>query len=56
MTRETPILIAAKNGLTEMVEKILEHFPVAIYDMNEERKNMVLLAVVARYNLISKFL
>ncbi|KAF7818357.1 serine/threonine-protein phosphatase 6 regulatory ankyrin repeat subunit B-like [Senna tora] len=42
---ETPILIAAKNGVTEMVEKILEIFPVAIHDMNEEKKNLVHLAV-----------
>ncbi|CAL9023681.1 unnamed protein product [Prunus brigantina] len=56
--RETPILIAAKNGVTEMVEKILELFPVAIHDMNAEKKNMVLLAVENRqphvYNLLLK--
>ncbi|XP_054782653.1 ankyrin repeat-containing protein NPR4-like isoform X2 [Prosopis cineraria] len=45
---ETPILIAAKNGVTEMVEKIIELFPVAIHDMNEEKKNVVLLAVEHR--------
>ncbi|XP_062019923.1 uncharacterized protein LOC133736452 [Rosa rugosa] len=43
--KETPILIAAKNGVTEMVEKILEHFPVAIHDLNAQKKNIVLLAV-----------
>ncbi|XP_028758448.1 uncharacterized protein LOC114717478 [Neltuma alba] len=42
---ETPILIAAKNGVTEMVEKNLELFPVAIDDMNDEKKNIVLSAV-----------
>ncbi|BFG43102.1 hypothetical protein CerSpe_293760 [Prunus speciosa] len=56
--KETPILIAAKNGVTEMVEKILELFPVAIHDMNAEKKNMVLLAVENRqphvYNLLLK--
>ncbi|KAF7818356.1 serine/threonine-protein phosphatase 6 regulatory ankyrin repeat subunit B-like [Senna tora] len=55
---ETPILIAAKNGVTEMVEKILELFPVAIHDMNEEKKNLVLLAVESRqphvYQLLLK--
>ncbi|XP_048441608.1 uncharacterized protein LOC103960142 isoform X2 [Pyrus x bretschneideri] len=55
---ESPILIAAKNGVTEMVEKILEHFPVAIHDMNTEKKNVVLLAVEYRqplvYNLLLK--
>ncbi|KAI9089887.1 hypothetical protein K1719_028857 [Acacia pycnantha] len=42
------ILIAAKNGVTEMVEKILELFPVAIHDMNEEKKNVVQVAVEHR--------
>ncbi|CAH2049640.1 unnamed protein product [Thlaspi arvense] len=46
--KETPILLAAKNGITEMVENILNHFPVAIYDMNSEKKNAVLLAVEYR--------
>ncbi|KAI3961180.1 hypothetical protein MKX01_035766, partial [Papaver californicum] len=45
---ETPILIAAKMGVTEMVEKILDKFPVAIQDINSERKNVVLLASVFR--------
>ncbi|KAM1169308.1 hypothetical protein ACFX19_031648 [Malus domestica] len=56
--QETPILIAAKNGVTEMVEKILERFPVAIHDTNTEKKNMVLLAVEYRqphvYELLLK--
>ncbi|XP_050265751.1 uncharacterized protein LOC126709518 isoform X4 [Quercus robur] len=46
--KESPILIAAKNGITEIVENILEHFPVAIHDMNEHKKNIVLLAVENR--------
>ncbi|KAH9729700.1 ANK REP REGION domain-containing protein [Citrus sinensis] len=56
--RETPILIAAKNGITEIVEKILESFPVAIHDINSEKKNIVLLAVENRqphvYQLLLK--
>ncbi|KAK6239160.1 hypothetical protein QUC31_004629 [Theobroma cacao] len=55
---ETPILIAAKSGITEMVEKILELFPVALHDMNSEKKNIVLLAVENRqphvYELLLK--
>lgn len=55
---ETPILIAAKMGVTEMVEKILDKFPVAIQDINSERKNVVLLAVENRqphvYRLLLK--
>ncbi|BBH10268.1 Ankyrin repeat family protein [Prunus dulcis] len=46
--RETPFLIAAKHGVTEMVEKILELFPVAIRDINAERKNVVMVAVENR--------
>ncbi|KAK3001613.1 hypothetical protein RJ639_020652 [Escallonia herrerae] len=56
--QETPILIAAKNGITEIVQKILEDFPVAIHDMNLDKKNMVLLAVEHRqphvYQLLHK--
>ncbi|XP_059665346.1 uncharacterized protein LOC132311460 isoform X2 [Cornus florida] len=46
--RETPLLVAAKKGITEMVEAILKHSPVAIQDMNRENKNVVLLAVENR--------
>ncbi|KAL6208674.1 hypothetical protein ACLB2K_019621 [Fragaria x ananassa] len=56
--KETPILIAVKNGVTEMVEKILELFPVAIHDLNAQKKNIVMLAVVNRqphvYQLLLK--
>ena len=56
--KNTPILIAAKNGVKEMVEKILEVNPVAINDKNEEKKNVVLLAVENRqpevYELLVK--
>ncbi|KAK9945241.1 hypothetical protein M0R45_010766 [Rubus argutus] len=39
--KETPILIAAKNGVTEVTaEKILELFSVAIQDLDAEKKNM----------------
>ncbi|KAK2991132.1 hypothetical protein RJ640_029425 [Escallonia rubra] len=57
--QETPILIAAKNGITEMVQKILEHFPAAINDVNLDKKNVVLLAVENRqphvYQLLLKW-
>ena len=56
--KNTPILIAAKNGVKEMVEKILEVNPVSINDKNEEKKNVVLLAVENRqpevYELLVK--
>ncbi|KAL5561749.1 hypothetical protein UlMin_031496 [Ulmus minor] len=43
--KDSAILIAAKHGITEIVEKILEKFPVAINDTNVEKKNTVLIAV-----------
>ncbi|KAK1560420.1 hypothetical protein Q3G72_026510 [Acer saccharum] len=46
--KESPILIAAKNGITDIVEKILEKFPVAVHDMNYQKKNVLLLAVENR--------
>nr|XP_048323049.1 uncharacterized protein LOC125420435 [Ziziphus jujuba var. spinosa] len=52
--KETAILIA--NGVTEMVEKILELFPVAVHDMNAEKKNIVLLAVLNRQPHVYKLL
>ncbi|KAK9281064.1 hypothetical protein L1049_003957 [Liquidambar formosana] len=53
---ETPVLIAAKNGVTEIVEKILELFPVAIHDMNSDKKNIVLLAAENRQHHVYKLL
>ncbi|XP_016647461.1 PREDICTED: ankyrin repeat-containing protein At3g12360-like [Prunus mume] len=46
--KKTPILIAAKMGVSEMVETILKKFPVAIYDVDSENKNVALLAVENR--------
>ncbi|XP_061374344.1 uncharacterized protein LOC133316591 [Gastrolobium bilobum] len=55
---EAPILIAAKMGVTEMVEKILDTYPVAIYDVTYDNKNVVLLAIENRqphvYSLLNK--
>ncbi|KAL7200688.1 hypothetical protein ACSBR1_032588 [Camellia fascicularis] len=46
--QETPILIAAMNGISELVKSILDKFPVAIHDVNSEGKNLILLAVENR--------
>ncbi|KAF4350146.1 hypothetical protein G4B88_019275 [Cannabis sativa] len=43
--RKSAIIIAARNGITEMVKRILKKFPMAIYDTNEDEKNVVLLAL-----------
>jgi len=44
----SPILIAAKMGVTEMIEKILDMYPVAIQDVDSQNKNVVLLAIENR--------
>ncbi|XP_038718185.1 ankyrin repeat-containing protein ITN1-like [Tripterygium wilfordii] len=58
MVTETPILVAAKNGITEIVDKILKKVPVAIHDVDTDRKNIALLAVENRqpdvYRLLLK--
>ncbi|XP_054813873.1 uncharacterized protein LOC129314458 [Prosopis cineraria] len=53
---ETPLIIAAKNGVKEMVEKILELFPSSIEDVNDEGKNIVLLAAEKRQTKVYQFL
>lgn len=53
---ETPILIAAKNGVTEMVEKIIDSFPFVVHDMDAKKKNIVLLAVENRQTYLYNFL
>ncbi|KAI9095404.1 hypothetical protein K1719_026438 [Acacia pycnantha] len=54
--KQTPILVAAKNGVMEIIEKIVELFPVAIYDQNEDKKNIVLLAIEHRQPHVYQFL
>ncbi|XP_027164215.1 uncharacterized protein LOC113764496 isoform X2 [Coffea eugenioides] len=46
--KETSILLAAKMGISEMVEKILKTFPVAIQDLDANGKNALLLTVENR--------
>ncbi|KAI9111149.1 hypothetical protein K1719_017760 [Acacia pycnantha] len=48
ITIETPLMIAVKHGVIEMVEKILELFPSTIKDVNGEGKNIFLLAAQYR--------
>lgn len=52
----TPILFAAKHGITEIVDKILQLFPIAINDTDEDKKNIVLLAAENRHPDVYKFL
>lgn len=51
------ILAAAKYGVIEMVERILELYPIAIYDETTvTKKNIVLLAVENRQIDVYQFL
>ncbi|XP_022722228.1 ankyrin repeat-containing protein NPR4-like [Durio zibethinus] len=52
----SPILIAASKGITEMVDKILENFPVAIQDVDAQNKNVILLAAENGHYHTFKFL
>jgi len=54
--RVSPILIAAKMGVNEIVEKILDTFPVAIHDVDSDKKNVVLLAIENRQPRVYKML
>ncbi|KAJ4723008.1 putative Ankyrin repeat-containing protein [Melia azedarach] len=54
--KETPLLIAARTGVTEMVEKILDTFPMAIQDEDCDKKNIVLLAVENRQTHVYELL
>ena len=49
---ETPMLVAAKNGIAEIVDKLLECYPISILDMDSEGKNAVLLAVEHRHTQV----
>jgi len=45
---ETAILTAARNGIVEIVEKLITKIPSSIYDLNLENKNVLLVAVENR--------
>ncbi|KAF3436254.1 hypothetical protein FNV43_RR23346 [Rhamnella rubrinervis] len=55
---ETAILVAAKNGIIEIVGAILTKFPVAINDRDASKKNIVILAAenrrVSLFNVLIK--
>ncbi|KAJ6392037.1 hypothetical protein OIU77_025905 [Salix suchowensis] len=53
---DTPLLLAARNGITEIMEKILDKYSFAIHDFNSQKKNVVLLAVQYRQTHVYQFL
>ncbi|RWR75631.1 Ankyrin repeat-containing domain-containing protein [Cinnamomum micranthum f. kanehirae] len=46
--RISPILVAAKNGVVEIVKEILNAYSLAIYDEDTDKKNAFMLAVENR--------
>ncbi|QHO27114.1 uncharacterized protein LOC107496829 [Arachis duranensis] len=46
--KETAFLVAAKNGIVEMVIKILSKIPSAIHNTNTKKENVLLVAVMNR--------
>ncbi|KAI9110499.1 hypothetical protein K1719_018365 [Acacia pycnantha] len=53
---DPPLMIAAKNGVIEMVEKILQRIPSGIHVLDDEGKNIVLLAAEKRQTRLYQFL
>jgi hypothetical protein len=49
--KETTVLIAAKNGVTEIAKNIQEYFPVAIQDKNPKNKKIIRLTMQNRQQL-----
>jgi len=49
---ETAILTAARNGIVEIVEKLITKIPSSIYDLNLENKNVLLVAVENRRTIV----
>ncbi|KAL0281904.1 UNVERIFIED_CONTAM: hypothetical protein Sangu_2983600 [Sesamum angustifolium] len=54
--KESPLLLAAKMGIPEMVEKILSTFPIAIQDIDSYGKNVFLLAAENRQTSVFDYL
>ena len=54
--KETPILAATRNGITEIVEEILNKYPMSIHDDTDEGKNISLLAAENRQPQIYQLL
>ncbi|XP_009627174.2 uncharacterized protein [Nicotiana tomentosiformis] len=55
-TKATPLLVASKMGIVEMVKEILKKFPIAIQDTDSDEKNILLLAVEHRQTAVYNWL
>ena len=52
----TPFLVAAKNGIVELVSEFLDKIPSSIHDTNSRKENVLLVAVKSRQPLIIEIL
>ncbi|RHN57316.1 putative ankyrin repeat-containing domain-containing protein [Medicago truncatula] len=50
--KETPFLVAAKNGIVELVNEFLDKIPSAIHDTNSRKENVLHVAVKSRQPVI----
>ncbi|XP_060170981.1 uncharacterized protein LOC132601952 [Lycium barbarum] len=48
LSKETPLLVASRMGIVEMVKNIIMNFPISIQDTDSEGKNALLLAAEHR--------
>ncbi|XP_051143901.1 uncharacterized protein LOC127260243 isoform X2 [Andrographis paniculata] len=53
--KDTPVLMAAKMGAIEMVKRILDTFPIAIQDLDSDKKNVLLLAAEYRHTQVFNY-
>ncbi|XP_028125699.1 uncharacterized protein LOC114322557 [Camellia sinensis] len=51
-----PLLVAAKLGIHEIIEEIVNSFPTAILDQNSEDRNIFELAVIKRHENVFNLL
>ncbi|KAL8048435.1 hypothetical protein ABFX02_07G065500 [Erythranthe guttata] len=54
--KDTPILVAAKIGILEIVERIISKCPVAIQDLDSKGKNILMLAAENRQTSVFEYL
>ncbi|TKY56978.1 Ankyrin repeat-containing protein [Spatholobus suberectus] len=50
--KETAFLVAARNGIVEMVNEILNRIPSVIHNTNSKKENVLLVAVMNRQPLV----
>ena len=50
------MLLATKYGVVEMLSRLFQHFPLAIRDSDQDKKNVVLLAAEYRQPDVYEFL